>query len=433
MLSILRLLFVFILTVQLGYAQWYAVNPLTKSDLKSVCYENGEFICITDNEGNLFISEDHGNQWLDIELSKNNSLNAITFTEDQISYIAGNNGKIFVSETKWKDWRNISIQNIYDLNDIKFITNESGVTVGTKEVKVDGKTFLLPSIHLTSNSGKTWDEVEFDFQGKLNSVTYTSDGYIYTVGNDGLLLISSDHGKSWTRESLRVNNNFNCVRICPDNILIIAGDKGAFYFSKDFGERWNKIPVWEFYDLKTACFEASGKISAGGNKNLQAKYGDSGIGVILKLNLKKNVWDEVYLSKSGQYNCVSFCDPEKAIAVGDNGLITFYDTPANSNIEHNSLNDYRLYQNYPNPFNPSTVITYQVPEYCHISLKVFDMLGNEIMTLVNGFKAAGVYQIVFDAFNSKADRSIPGISSGVYFYQLKSDKFNEVKKMVFVE
>ena len=83
-----------------------------------------------------------------------------------------------------------------------------------------------------------------------------------------------------------------------------------------------------------------------------------------------------------------------------------------------------LYQNYPNPFNPSTLIKYQLPVSDNVTIKVYDVLGNEITTLVDEFKPAGSYRISFDA--SK-------LSSGVYFYRLQTSGFNEIKKMVYLK
>ncbi len=85
---------------------------------------------------------------------------------------------------------------------------------------------------------------------------------------------------------------------------------------------------------------------------------------------------------------------------------------------------FNLEQNYPNPFNPSTRISWQSPVSSHQTLKVYDILGNEVATLVNEYKPAGSYEIEFNA--SK-------ISSGVYFYKLQSGGFSKVKKMILMQ
>jgi hypothetical protein len=85
---------------------------------------------------------------------------------------------------------------------------------------------------------------------------------------------------------------------------------------------------------------------------------------------------------------------------------------------------YALSQNYPNPFNPSTTIDFSLPASGFVSLKVFDLLGREVATLVNEEKAAGSYRATFEA------SSLP---SGTYFYTLKSGSFSEVKKMTLLK
>lgn len=85
---------------------------------------------------------------------------------------------------------------------------------------------------------------------------------------------------------------------------------------------------------------------------------------------------------------------------------------------------FSLEQNFPNPFNPTTKITWQSPVTAHQTLKVYDVLGNEVATLVDEFRNAGIYEIDFDASR---------LSSGVYFYQLKAGDFIGTKKMLLVK
>ena len=92
--------------------------------------------------------------------------------------------------------------------------------------------------------------------------------------------------------------------------------------------------------------------------------------------------------------------------------------------EINTPLTYSLEQNYPNPFNPSTKIKWQSPISSWQTLKIYDVLGNEVATLVNEFRSAGNYEINFNASN---------IPSGVYFYRLQSGSFTETKKMLMIK
>src|SRR5690606_29825610 len=85
---------------------------------------------------------------------------------------------------------------------------------------------------------------------------------------------------------------------------------------------------------------------------------------------------------------------------------------------------FSLDQNYPNPFNPSTSIKYQVSSISKFSLKVYDILGNDVVTLVNEIQPAGIYDVNFNA------SSLP---SGVYFYKLQASSFSETKKMLLMK
>jgi hypothetical protein len=112
-------------------------------------------------------------------------------------------------------------------------------------------------------------------------------------------------------------------------------------------------------------------------------------------------------------------------------------TPTITNVtDKQSVNDFRLMQNFPNPFNPSTKILYSVPnltgsmsnQSLRVTLKVYDILGNEIVVLVDKEQPAGVYEVEFnsDIINKKS-------SSGVYFYKLTAGSFLESKKMILLK
>ena len=99
--------------------------------------------------------------------------------------------------------------------------------------------------------------------------------------------------------------------------------------------------------------------------------------------------------------------------------------PPNSvKYEFNLLTGFELFQNYPNPFNPVTSIKYVVSSRQFVTLKVYDVLGNEIATLVNEEKQPGTYEVEFDGM---------GLPTGIYFYQLNAGSFVETKKLVLLK
>jgi hypothetical protein len=93
-------------------------------------------------------------------------------------------------------------------------------------------------------------------------------------------------------------------------------------------------------------------------------------------------------------------------------------------VEFGAVKEYSLSQNYPNPFNPSTDIIYTLAKSGNITLKVYNILGSEVTTLVDGFMEAGKYSVKFNAKD---------FTSGVYFYTIKADNFTSTRKMILMK
>jgi len=110
--------------------------------------------------------------------------------------------------------------------------------------------------------------------------------------------------------------------------------------------------------------------------------------------------------------------------VDDINLIAYAFVPVGTDQVTEVIEDYSLEQNYPNPFNPSTEIEFLISEAGQTTLKVFDILGNEVSVLVNEQKATGKYKVTFDASN---------LPSGVYFYTLQAGNYLNTKKMVLLK
>ncbi len=178
---------------------------------------------------------------------------------------------------------------------------------------------------------------------------------------------------------------------------------------------------------------------------------------LIEITLTDNLNDEVfdyplsaYIKVPGDWNYVrlhqgNFIDTLEVIEkdtdwvvlakiTPDKGLIRLTPvTPTPVEDENLSISKFELYQNYPNPFNPSTIIKFTIPnvtlsevEGSRVQLKVYDVLGNEVATLVDEYKPAGMYNVQFTMHNGQA-------SSGIYFYQLRIGNFIESKKMILLK
>jgi len=118
-----------------------------------------------------------------------------------------------------------------------------------------------------------------------------------------------------------------------------------------------------------------------------------------------------------------YCEPHGGPGGSGMSGVVVVETPV-SVEEETIVDQFKLGQNYPNPFNPSTRISYSVPSASFVNLKVYDILGNEVVVLVNEEKQAGSYEIDFNAAE---------LTGGVYFYQLTTNSFVDTKKMILMK
>jgi len=146
----------------------------------------------------------------------------------------------------------------------------------------------------------------------------------------------------------------------------------------------------------------------------------------LKQDEEVDIWTAYIVARGS--NAIESVTKLKSYSLGAKYFYesNFTELPSNVNRDKdfNPLVEYSLFQNYPNPFNPVTIIRYQLPITSRVTLKVFDILGREVETLVNEEKPAGKYEVKFNASD---------LSSGVYFYQLKIGSFIQTKKMLLLK
>jgi hypothetical protein len=208
---------------------------------------------------------------------------------------------------------------------------------------------------------------------------------------------STDGGVSWEIDKRLTNNNafskFPSVSVSGSVIHVVW-----------FDER-DEVNNWEIYYKHST----DGGISWGADTRLTNNSADSQFpSVSVSDSVVHVVW---YDYRDGNYEIYYKNNPTGNIT----GIETIF-----SELPY----EYRLEQNYPNPFNPTTSIEYRVGSKEYVTLKVYDLLGREVATLVNEEKPAGSYEIEFDASN---------LSSGIYFYQLQTQDFAETKKMMVLK
>jgi hypothetical protein len=223
---------------------------------------------------------------------------------------------------------------------------------------------------------------------------------------------------NWSAQGISADEVFDIFVFDSLNALTLSGDpEGLFPIAdlktKDAGINWEykELP---FYGLS---FNIDFRTHNEG-------WSASGYKFLLTTD-KGETWDEFETPDSAVVYDLQFTDARTGYAVGENGTILKLDpTLVNVENEPDLPEDFILFQNYPNPFNPITKISFQVSDFGFVTLYVYDILGNEVATLINEEKPAGAYEVEFNASR---------LSSGIYFYQLKAAEFVDTKKMIYLK
>ncbi|HLG32564.1 MAG TPA: YCF48-related protein [Ignavibacteriaceae bacterium] len=355
-------------------------------DIEDPFYGSG-FNIIVGDTGTIVRSTEENPQWILIPSPVTYKLNKIVvepinpITLTDYFFIVGDNGTILKSTDLGLTWSIIPFPYSDNLKDIK-------ATYEGEDLKVSGDNYAL---YRSTNGGVTWFPIGPSIDKpsgphfSYNKIFFYNDTLGFVGGPNGLVLKTTDGGWNW---SILVASGIEQINdlyfISPDTGAAV-GINGQVRFTTDGGNNW-------FEETAVTDFLA-------------------GRDVRRILALSRN----------------------HGFVVGDGDLLTFaakdstyLDSTFVTSVEDDIsfITDFILYQNYPNPFNPTTNIKFQIAEFGSVTLAVFDMLGRKVATLVNEEKSAGVYDVEFSA---------EGLTSGIYFYQLKSRNFVETKKLVLLK
>ncbi|MFC2119447.1 T9SS type A sorting domain-containing protein [Bacteroidota bacterium] len=291
----------------------------------------------------------------------------------------------------------------------------------------------------TNNGGNQWDEifVSSNYVPRFYTIFFINGNLGWTAGSEEWIFRTTDGGITW--ESIAYFGYSDISNLLGIYFLdsltgFVCGYEnhgtgnisGPIYKTSDGGFSW--------YLVASVGYGAFGSLAycIGTNSLYAVGNGGSpyGVGQIRKSTDIGNNWFEIECPTTEYLNRVTFTE-NKGWIVGRNG--TILTSLVSSSVEETDyLSEFNLLQNYPNPFNPNTTIKYQVPELTFVTIKVYDVLGNEIVTLVNEEKPAGSYEVEFDAANLP-NRQGSALTSGIYFYQLKAGDYVETKKMVLLK
>ncbi len=275
-------------------------------------------------------------------------------------FTAGSDGKIFRTPRNTAGWVDITDSSASGYAYDLFISSA-------------GELYYLfdEEVYKSTNNGDDWINVGNGVNGYSFSITQNSFGDIF-VGTDQGVYRSTNAGANWIKDVSGLTDGALSLIAFGNNVF--AGGYGSVSRSTDLGQTWTPFTT--------------------GIENCQ-------------------ISDIVFGSSN-----ILFAAADNMGVHRTTSAVTSVDENANS-----VPMDFNLSQNYPNPFNPSTLIQYQVSSNSQVVLKVYDILGNEVATLVNEFKPAGNYEVEFYAST---------LTSGVYLYKLTAGEFFQTKKMMLL-
>lgn len=278
----------------------------------------------------------------------------------------------------------------------------------------------------TTNGGTIWNKMTSFSSGLSHyAIDAVDTNYIAVGSSSGITAFTTNGGSSW---ALHPTNGFGTVYAIYFDIPTIGQPKS--YCAGFYGEVFERTGVPVPVELALFTANVNGN-SVTLNWSTATETNNSGFEVYRNVN--NNLTKIAFIKGNGTStlkNHYTFTDGNLR-----NGRYTYQlrqiDFDGSSKI-YNLSNEvvigtpmtYSLSQNYPNPFNPSTVIKYSIPQSSLVTLKVYNILGKEVASLVNENKEAGNYTVNFSAKN---------LSSGVYFYTIKAGNFTQTKKMTIIK
>ena len=293
--------------------------------------------------------------------------------------------------------------------------------VGTTQ---DGLTFYTFEFPLQNGSGGVGDGIALDYNGTLISGQFLSyEGVITGTEGPANGITSTDIGIEESNRTPEGNSLY----------LIGSGTQYSDFFWSMGSATWGSPNTNQALPVELTSFSAS--INKNGIKlNWRTETEVNNYGFEIHRSTQKDNWENIgFVEGHGNSN-----SPKKYSFLDDNVSASgkyFYRLKQIDNdgtyeyskvieINFDTSQDYVLNQNYPNPFNPVTSISFQIPAKSNVTLKVYDIVGNEVATLVDEVKEAGVYIMRFDG---------SGLASGFYIFKLQANDFVEIRKMVLMK
>jgi len=374
-----------------------------------------------------------------------NDLTSVSFVDTLTGWVVGAAGTILKTNDAGITWRQQSSGTNVELRSVHFIDTSLGWAVG-----------IAGAVLKTTDGGEHWTPQTSGVSTGLNFVYFVNATTGWVAGDNGKILKTTDRGASWVAQTSGISTNLIAVQFVDistgwalGSVLLRTSDGGANWlaYTAPNGRR-----TFHFIDATTGWAAGGGgeifktidsglswqRIRRGdGNSLSSIRFIDAingwavgSFGQIIKTTDGGTNWIDQASGTAEDLRSVHFVNAKLGWAVGQHGVIL--KTPISSvvsvdeNLEPNSTTptDIVLEQNYPNPFNPSTTISFSLRRAEFVTLRVFNIRGEEVARLIEKQLAAGAHQVQWNA---------SAFVSGVYCYRLQIRNLVQMRKLLLLK
>jgi photosystem II stability/assembly factor-like uncharacterized protein len=391
-----------------SYAQWETQFTGYFNTLHGVTfYKNTDIGIAVGDQGRILKTIDGGYFWWSVYMNTERSFNVVKFLDSNNILASGYLGYFAKSTNSGETFTNLITPTSMQVNGMSFINSTTGFVTGYSGL------FMK-----TTNAGTSW---------AISWLPYTMhDIYMFDAttgivcGSGGNILKTTNGGVNWTARYVQPlqYNDLNGIAFLNATTGIMVGTSGTIIKTTDKGDHW--IPADPVQHTTNTLFRVSypapNRITTVGGAGTVLTSTDGG--------------SNFEFQNSGTFNilyAVHFRDANHGCIVGESGIILTTTDGGSvfvSNISNNVPDKYYLYQNFPNPFNPNTKIRFQIQKSGWVTLKVYDLLGKEVVTMVDGKMEPGLYETPFSGTL---------LTSGIYIYKLRTGEYSETKKMCLIK
>jgi photosystem II stability/assembly factor-like uncharacterized protein len=423
--TVLILITLVVCAPQMNFSQqWVRQASNVSVNLRAVYFTDSLTGCACGDSGVIIRTTNGGSDWLKMPSPVSGSLEDITFIDPLHGWMCGDSGTILTTTDAGVSWVTAPTLVRTRLTHVDFRTPREGSTSGENGLYL-----------VSQDSGITW-QIEFN----PDSIIYCRISHWIDHGH-GAYVVNQDSGTSqhfytWNAGRvwgslpngelpIKVNNMTGWIAY-RDGVPMVdyycaVGEKGMaliwYVLEGNFDSPFRMAQTADSLDLSGVGVEQSNEgvtLWAVGEKGKIINTTDVGLS-----------WNKVGSGETKDLNDISFTPQGHGWIVGDSGVILYRDNLVG--VSENGITKKCHIQEvmwaYPNPFNPSTTIHFELPRESQVTLTLYNVLGEEVRTILNERRTAGIYDVRVDG---------SGLPSGVYYYRIAAGSFRQTRKMMVV-